>query len=36
LSNVRSRLTLLYPGKHELAIDTDKNLFRIHLTLKLL
>lgn len=36
LSNVRSRLILLYPGRHELAIQTDKNLFIINLTLKLL
>ena len=35
LSNVRSRLTLLYPGKHDLVIDTDNNLFRINLTLML-
>lgn len=36
LSNVRSRLTLLYPGRHDLVINTDKNLFTITLTLKLL
>jgi two-component system, LytTR family, sensor kinase len=36
LSNVRSRLTLLYPGRHDLAILTDRNVFSIHLTLKLL
>ncbi|MFC0773342.1 sensor histidine kinase [Terrimonas alba] len=36
LGNVRSRLTLLYPGRHDLAIHTDKNLFNIHLTLQLL
>lgn len=36
LSNVRSRLTLLYPGRHELVIDTGNNLFSIHLKLKLL
>jgi two-component system LytT family sensor kinase len=36
LSNVRSRLTLLYPGRHNLVIQTDNNLFSIHLTLKLL
>ena len=35
LSNVRSRLTLLYPGRHELVIHTDKNMFSINLTLKL-
>lgn len=36
LNNVRSRLTLLYPGRHDLDICTDKHLFSIHLTLKLL
>lgn len=36
LSNVRSRLSLLYPGRHDLDINTDKNLFTITLTLKLL
>lgn len=36
LNNVRSRLTLLYPDRHELIIHTDKNLFNINLTLKLL
>lgn len=36
LSNVRSRLALLYPGRHDLVIQTDNNLFSIHLTLKLL
>jgi sensor histidine kinase YesM len=36
LSNVRSRLALLYPGKDDLVIQTDKNLFSINLTLKLL
>jgi two-component system LytT family sensor kinase len=36
LSNVRSRLTLLYPGRHELVIHTAKNLFSIDLKLKLL
>lgn len=36
LSNVRSRLALLYPGRHNLVIQTDNNLFSIHLTLKLL
>lgn len=36
LSNVRSRLTLLYPGRHDLVIRTDKSLFSIKLTLKLL
>ena len=36
LSNVSSRLTLLYPDRHDLVIHTDKNLFNINLTLKLL
>jgi two-component system LytT family sensor kinase len=36
LSNVRSRLSLLYPGKHSLVVNTDDNLFTINLTLKLL
>ncbi len=36
LSNVRSRLALLYPERHNLVIHTDKNLFSINLTLKLL
>lgn len=36
MSNVHSRLTLLYPGRHDLDIQTDKNLFSIDLTLKLL
>ena len=36
LSNVRSRLSLLYPGRHDLVIHTDKSLFSINLTLKLL
>jgi two-component system LytT family sensor kinase len=36
LNNVRSRLTLLYPGRYDLAIQTDKSLFNINLTLKLL
>jgi two-component system, LytTR family, sensor kinase len=35
LSNVRSRLALLYPGTHDLVVTTDKNVFSIHLTLKL-
>ena len=35
LSNVRSRLTLLYPRRHDLVIHTDDGLFRIALTLKL-
>ena len=36
LSNVRSRLTLLYPGRHGLVIQNDGDLFSINLTLKLL
>jgi len=36
VSNVRSRLKLLYPGRHDLVIHTDKSLFSINLTLKLL
>jgi LytS/YehU family sensor histidine kinase len=36
LSNVRSRLTLLYPGRHDLVIHTDKSLFNVNLTMKLL
>jgi two-component system LytT family sensor kinase len=36
LSNVRSRLILLYPDRHDLVIRTDKSLFSINLTLKLL
>jgi sensor histidine kinase YesM len=36
LSNVRSRLVLLYSGRHILDIHNDRNLFSINLTLKLL
>jgi two-component system, LytTR family, sensor kinase len=36
LNNVRSRLALLYPHRHELIIQNDNNLFNINLTLKLL
>lgn len=36
LSNVRSRLDLLYPDKHELIIHKYNNLFSINLTLKML
>jgi two-component system, LytTR family, sensor kinase len=36
LSNVRSRLVLLYSGRHILDIQNDRNLFSINLTLKLL
>lgn len=35
LTNVRSRLRLLYPGRHDLAIEKDKKVFKIHLTLQL-
>jgi Putative regulator of cell autolysis len=35
LNNVRSRLTLLYPGRHNLAVHEHNNTFNIHLTLKL-
>jgi two-component system, LytTR family, sensor kinase len=36
LSNVRSRLALLYAGRYELVIHDDENVFSIHLTLQLL
>jgi two-component system LytT family sensor kinase len=36
LDNVRSRLALLYPGRHNLAIYRNKPLFSINLTLQLL
>ena len=36
LNNVRSRLALLYPEKHNLVIQNNKNMFNITLTLKLL
>jgi len=35
LENVRSRLMLLYPGKHKLIILKENNIFHIHLTLEL-
>lgn len=35
LNNVRSRLALLYPGRHELNISADQNLFNSKLTLQL-
>jgi len=35
LENVQSRLTLLYPGQHDLLLKQEKNLFHIHLTLQL-
>jgi two-component system LytT family sensor kinase len=36
LSNVRSRLKLLYPGRHDLNMEVEKSMFSIDLTLKLL
>ncbi len=36
LNNVRSRLTLLYPQRHELVIEKGNNLFNVNLTLQLL
>ena len=36
LKNVRSRLVLLYPERHNLVIHADRNLFIINLTVKLL
>ena len=36
LNNVRSRLALLYPHRHDLKIQTDNNLFNVNLTMKLL
>lgn len=35
LNNVRSRLSLLYPGTHKLDIKNDNNLFNINLMIKL-
>lgn len=35
LNNVCSRLKLLYPGRHDLVIDKDNNVFSINLTLRL-
>lgn len=35
LSNVKRRLMLLYPGKHEIKITNDKNIFSIELQIKL-
>lgn len=35
LNNVRSRLNLLYPGKHNLVIRNDDRLFDVDLTIKL-
>jgi hypothetical protein len=36
LANVQSRLKLLYPEKHNLMMDTSRNLFSINLTLNLM
>ena len=36
LANVRSRLNLLYPGRHDLTVDDKDGLFNITLRLKLL
>jgi two-component system, LytTR family, sensor kinase len=36
LTNVRSRLNILYPERHNLIIQNDKNVFIIHLTINLL
>ncbi len=35
LKNVKRRLELLYPGKHQLAISSSDNLYSVHLTLNL-
>ena len=35
LANVKKRLQLLYPGKHELRINTDQELLMVHLNLNL-
>lgn len=35
LENVRKRLLLLYPGKHELLINQANNIFEVHLKLNL-
>jgi len=34
LENVRKRLALLFPGKHELKIEQDETIFRINLTIQ--
>lgn len=36
LNNVRSRLNLLYPGRHELSIQEENNFFQVQLKLQLL
>ncbi len=35
IQNVRQRLTLLYPGKHELTITNEEEIFIVHLKLEL-
>ena len=35
LTNIRRRLTLLYPGKHDLQIQSEADLFEIRLTVQL-
>jgi sensor histidine kinase YesM len=35
ISNVRKRLTLLYPGKHELTITDEEDVFIVNLWLQL-
>ncbi len=35
LTNVKRRLMLLYPGKHEIKISNDKNIFSVELQIKL-
>jgi LytS/YehU family sensor histidine kinase len=33
LANVRKRLEILYPNRHQLAIENDGNVYRVNLTL---
>jgi sensor histidine kinase YesM len=35
LNNVKRRLELLYPGRHELKIDNTENVFTVQLNLQL-